>query len=121
MVFAEDCAKAGFWDTMTLFPMKLGLKLDRLTIGVLPIKTKLIYILNTPTWIDIMMKMMKPFLSAKMRKRIILVKDKDHERLLSDMGSKNCIPEGFGTIGGTMVTDVVTKTYYEDSDNVEDT
>jgi len=42
MCFCEAIGqKLGFWAMMTLVPMKLSMKLDRLTIGVLPIKMKL--------------------------------------------------------------------------------
>ena len=40
MVVAENVAQCGFWQCCTMMPMKLGIKIDRLTLGVLPIKMK---------------------------------------------------------------------------------
>jgi hypothetical protein len=48
LIFIESVAKLGIIKTMTLVPMKVGAKLDRLTIGVLPVKMNAIYILETP-------------------------------------------------------------------------
>lgn len=112
MVFAEDCAKIGFWDVMTLFPMKLGLKLDRLTIGVLPVKMKKLYILNTPVWCDLLMKMMGAFMSKKMKKRIVTVKDKDHAKAVDELGGAEYTLANFGGCNGTMISCVIEDTYF---------
>jgi hypothetical protein len=38
MAFCESIGNMGFWPMMTMVPMKLSAKLDRLTIGTLPVK-----------------------------------------------------------------------------------
>ena len=53
MCILENMASTGFWASMTMVPMKLGVKLDRLTMGVIPCKMKLIVILDTPRWMGI--------------------------------------------------------------------
>ena len=114
----------GMWEVMTMFPMDLGTKLDRLTIGTLPIKMKSCYILNSAKWLNIMMALIKPFMSKKMRSRMIMLqpdKKKDAEkeeetddnnkdnnktksniqqRLEDDLGI-DCIPKDFGGFTGT--------------------
>lgn len=71
MCFAEILGtKLGFWSMMTLFPMKLSVKLDRLTIGVLPVKMKMLVILDTPGWMSILMKIFGVFISKKMKSRM---------------------------------------------------
>lgn len=56
MVMCESLGRMGFYSMMTLVPMKLSAKIDRLTIGVLPVKMKLILCLDSPRWMSIMMK-----------------------------------------------------------------
>ena len=43
--------------------MDLGVKLDRLTIGILPIKMKLMLIADSPRWMSIMMGITMDFTS----------------------------------------------------------
>merc|ERR1712238_342851 len=73
VVLMEDLNKIGFWNCMTLIPMDVGAKMDRLTIGVLPVKMKAIYMFGAARWTQLMIGLMKPFLSKKMRERMIIV------------------------------------------------
>ena len=109
IVFVEDIAQLGFWSAMTLVPMKLSIKLDRLTIGVLPVKMKLLLIFDSPTWMDIMMKMFSVFMSKKMRSRMVVYKKEWH--VLTERLGQECIPAGFGECGGTLSTDPVLAAY----------
>ena len=101
MCFAEAIGqKLGFWAMMTLIPMKLSVKLDRLTIGVLPIKMKLLIILDAPNWMTILMKVFGVFLSKKMKQRIVVVKKDFH--LVGESFGTACIPKGFSECNGTV-------------------
>jgi len=97
MMIVENCEGLGFIEMMTLFPMKLGTKLDRLTMGVLPVKMEKCYITETPTWMKLFMKFMKVFMSKKLRDRIVLVQEWDD--LTTSLGEE-CIPKGFGKLKG---------------------
>ena len=92
MVFVENVAKIGFMETFTMMPMKLSAKLDRLTIGVLPVKMAACYILETPKWMNILMKFMGMFMSGKMKKRIVMLDDYDK---LKDLLGEECIIPSF--------------------------
>jgi len=73
MVYCQNMAKVKLWTSFSLIPPKLGLKLDKLTIGVLPIKMKNLFVLESPTWMTLLLGSMKPFLSKKMRSRIVIL------------------------------------------------
>lgn len=109
-VFVENCAKMGFMEMMTLFPMKLGVKLDRLTMGTLPVKMKACYILETAAWMDLLMKFMGMFMSKKLKQRIVNLKEwGDLERILG----KECIPKGFGKLEGSLEVDPLEEKYFK--------
>ena len=59
MAFVENIAHMGFWASMTMVPMKLGVKLDKLTMGVMPVKMKVLLCLDCPRWVSVMMKSMR--------------------------------------------------------------
>ena len=94
---------------MTLVPMKLGAKLDRLTIGVLPVKMKLILCLDSPRWMSIMMKVFGVFMSRKMRSRLKI--KKQEWAYVAECFGQACIPAGFGECGGTLGEDPVLDAY----------
>jgi len=110
ILFFESCGNVGFMDMMTMVPMKLGVKLDRLTIGVLPIKMKKFYILETPTWMDMLMKFMSMFMSKKMKSRIAVAKD--WSVVEEAVGGKESIPKGFGPLDGSLEMDPVESKYF---------
>lgn len=96
--FVQDMNKIGFWNCMTLIPLDLSAKMDRLTIGVLPVKLKAIHCFGCARWVHIMMGMMKPFMSKKMRGRIIMVTETvapDPQKYLDDLFARANIPDGF--------------------------
>ena len=108
MVFVENMDRAGFLDSMTLLPMKLSAKLDRLTIGVLPIKMNKMYILETPTWCSLLMKFLGAFMSKKMKQRIALLPEWAQ---LEEILGKDCVPKGFGKLEGCHEKDLVRSEY----------
>mmetsp|Transcript_40023 Transcript_40023/g.73929 ORF Transcript_40023/g.73929 Transcript_40023/m.73929 type:complete len:110 (-) Transcript_40023:118-447(-) len=97
---------------MGLFSIKLGLKLDRLTIGVLPVKMKRCFMLGSPTWWDILMKLMSPFMSKKLQQRIINVKDEECERFVKALGGVDYVPVGFNKCNGTLEKEIVSDTHF---------
>jgi len=111
LVFVQNVGMLGFWASMTMMPMKLSVKLDRLTMGVIPCKMKLILCLDCPRWINIMFKIMSLFISKKLMKRMKLFK-KDWNAVAEHLGAA-CIPDGFagGECGGTLKLDPVVTPY----------
>ena len=75
IVFISNFAKIGMVQCFTLMPAKLGAKLDKLTIGVLPIKMQCMYTFESPTWVNIFMKLIGMFMSKKMKERMVFMKD----------------------------------------------
>ena len=109
MVFIEDLAHKGFFQSITMFPLEVGVQLDRLTVGILPIKMKQIYVLGAAAWMKVLLGMMKPFLSKKMRKRIVTVGPKDAEQKVKDLvGGDEYIPVGVCEgLNGTLENDII--------------
>ena len=109
MVIVENCAKMGFFEMFTLMPMKLATKLDRLTIGVLPVKLVKIYVLETPGWMKAFLKFMGMFISKKLMKRIVYLEEWDEVE--KNVG-KECIPKNFGKLEGYLEVDKVKKDFF---------
>jgi len=108
MLVVENCDKIGFYKMITMMPMKLGTQLDRLTIGVLPVKTKKFYLLETPRWIDVFMKILGAFMSKKMKSRMYLCKD--WSEIENKLGGE-CIPKGWGKLEGSLDVGCVPEEY----------
>jgi len=110
ILLLEELDKIGFWNCMTLIPMDLSAKMDRLTIGVMPIKMKGIYMFGSPRWMSLMMGLMKPFLSKKMRERMISVPtdvEGSRQKFCDDLlGGRKYIPDnGFVGLKGDIPID----------------
>jgi len=112
IVFCEDVAKLGFIQSITLMPAKLSSKLDRLTIGVLPVRMTGMYLLSTPRWMDLFMKFMGMFMSKKMKDRMHPLKDSEWDKLEANLGGKDYILKGFGRLEGTLEADPIKDAYY---------
>lgn len=97
IVLVENIDKLGFWTSLTLMPPKLSAKLDRLTIGVLPVKIKQIYLLETSAWLKVFMALVSPFMSKKMKSRMTDL-DKDYATLCEALGGPEYSFEGFGKL-----------------------
>ena len=106
-VVVESMGHAGMMESMTAISMDVSTKLDRLTIGVLPIKMESCIIFNNPTWIRIVMALMTPFMGKKMRKRIVMLPNKTHPQAYFDetLGKEN-IPVDFAQLEGTIGKDI---------------
>ena len=89
--------------------MKLATKLDRLTIGVLPVRMQIIYMIETPTWVNVFMKILGVFMSKKMKERMVFLKQwSEMERV----GGPEAIPKGFGKANGTLEESVIEDAYF---------
>lgn len=109
MVVIQNINKIGMVECFTLMPAKLATKLDRLTIGVLPIKMQCLYMFESPTWVNILMKILGAFMSKKMKSRMVLFKDWNE---LEKIGGLEAIPKGFGKVNGTLEESVIEKEYF---------
>jgi len=114
IILLEDLNKIGFWNCMTLIPLDLSAKMDRLTIGVLPVKMKAIYMFGCARWMHLMMGLMKPFLSKKMRERMIIVTESvapDPQKYCDDLVGRANIPDGFMKLQGDVPHDAMIKKF----------
>mmetsp|Transcript_22147 Transcript_22147/g.52428 ORF Transcript_22147/g.52428 Transcript_22147/m.52428 type:complete len:375 (+) Transcript_22147:96-1220(+) len=112
VLLMEDLNKIGFWGAMTLIPLELSAKMDRFTIGVVPVKMKGIYAFGCARWMHLMMGLMKPFLSKKMRDRMFIITDStapDKQKYLDDLVGRDSIPERFMGLDGGSPPDVLIK------------
>lgn len=109
LVFIENLAYMGMIKMCTMMPMKLSTKLDKLTIGVLPIKMNACYMLETPRWVNIFMKLIGMFMSKKMKGRIVSLKEWVK---VEELVGKDCIPKGFGKLEGSLEVDPVEEKYF---------
>ncbi|KAL7543435.1 hypothetical protein ACHAXR_012711, partial [Thalassiosira sp. AJA248-18] len=109
MVFVQNLSKLGMIDCFTMMPAKLSTKLDRLTIGVLPIKMRCVYMFESPTWVNIFMKIIGVFMSKKMKERMIFLKNWDETEKI---GGVEAIPKGFGKANGTLEGGCVVEKYF---------
>ena len=107
MSFCECVGPVSFWSAMTLIPMNLSAKLDRLTIGTLPVKMKCIMILDPPKWMAVMMSIMGAFMSAKMKRRMMQLKKPDCWAGPAAQWGAGCVPRGFAECGGANTADPI--------------
>ncbi|KAL9188160.1 hypothetical protein ACHAXT_006538 [Thalassiosira profunda] len=90
-----NIAKIGMIECFTLLPAKLATKLDRLTIGILPIRMQKIYMFESPTWVNVFMKIVGVFMSKKMKERMVFLKDWSE---IDKIGGLEVTPKGRATI-----------------------
>lgn len=100
-MIVEDMGMIGFYKMATLVPPDLGAKMDRLTIGILPVKMKSIYIFGAARWMQLLMGLLKPFMSKKMRQRmVILPKKTNPQAFCEEKFTRQSIPKGFSSLEG---------------------
>jgi len=108
MILMENVHNVGMIHLFTMVPADLSAKLDRLTIGILPLKMNAIYLLHNPRWMSLLLTLMKPFLSKKMRQRMKII-NKDVEKSITDIVGLEGIPKGFCGIEGFVERDEFAK------------
>lgn len=110
----EDLGMIGFWKLATLVPHDVSAKMDRLTIGILPVKLKKIYIFGAAAWMNVLMALMKPFMGKKMRDRMeILSRKTDKQKFCDDLVTRKKIPVDFCGLTGEAPRDNHFETYKE--------
>lgn len=109
LVYIQNINKLGMVDCFTLMPPKLSTKLDRLTLGVLPIKMHCMYMFESPTWVNVFMKIIGVFMSKKMKERMVFLKSWSET---DKIGGLAAIPKGFGKVEGTMEESVIEDMYF---------
>jgi hypothetical protein len=108
LVVVQAMGFKGMIETFTMVPMDLGTKLDRLTIGVLPLKVKSIIMFNHRRWLSIVMTLLRPLLGKKMRQRITIVpKNQEPQAVLDEAVGRDSIPVGFGGLNGNVEEDII--------------
>lgn len=110
-ILINNIAKVGLWDAMTFVPPDVNAKLDRLTIGVLPVKNKKIILMECSGWLNVILAIIKPFLSKKMRNRIAPL-DNDYKELEEQLGGKEYVVKNFGRCDGLFTSDPVRTKYF---------
>jgi len=114
MVMMEGLDRVGMIEMFTFMPPDLSAKLDRLTIGILPVRMNACYILGAGRWLHVLLNLMKPFMSKKMRQRIIPLKKKDDPKTIVDNAvGEACIPKGFAGMEGTVEEDLLKQKYFK--------
>ena len=111
VIVVENIDKLGFFEAFTIISPKLGAQIDRLTIGVLPVKIKKFYLMETSRWIKCLMAVISPFMSKKMKSRIVVAKDWSVV-VEEAVGGKESIPKGFGPLDGSLEMDPVESKYF---------
>jgi CRAL/TRIO domain len=112
-VIVENCGRIGFFKMMTLVPMELSAKLDRLTIGILPVKMKAVHVFGAATWMHVIIGLMRPFMSKKMRERMIIINEKktDMQAYCDNLVTRKHIPKGFCGLQGEVERDAFYTTW----------
>ena len=114
VVLVYSIGKVGFMESLTLVPLELQHKFDSLSIGRLPIRVESIIFVNNPTWIKIVLTLVKPFLSWKMTRRLKLIPNKEDPRdyLESALGS-DCFPVNMMShqLQGTLEVDLISERF----------
>jgi hypothetical protein len=88
--------------------MDVGTKMDRLSIGILPIKMQAFYGFHNPGWMRVAVGLIKAFMSSKMRKRMVMIPNKENpQTVLEEVLGKDCIPCGITQLTGTIKQDIV--------------
>merc|ERR1719397_969420 len=72
----------------------LGTSITQFMLSCLPLKPKALYAVNSPWFISVILTIVKPFVSAKMKKRLFVI---DESELLQVFGVDQLPPE----VGGT--------------------
>ena len=93
VVVVLNMARVDLRTFLSMLPPNMERKIEKLTMGVLPIKTSQIYVTASPKWSKVFMTVAKPFLSQQMRERIVVLKS---AKELDDSLGADCVPDGFG-------------------------
>jgi hypothetical protein len=101
--------------TSQMVPIDLQQKIDRLTLGTLPVRVKTILLFNNPTWIRVLITIFSPFLSKKMKERITMISQTANVQSVVEqhVGGANFIPKGFAGFRDCTVTKDLVQELFE--------
>lgn len=109
MLIVEDANRLGLWTLLRAMPPQIQRQNHQLTWGVLPLKTKCVYVLRPGSGLHALMVASKPFVSAKMRRRIVVLRDEADIRshVVEGVGGVEYVPEHCCGLHGTSTKELV--------------
>ena len=112
LVVIDDMAEIGFWEYMTMLPLKVGISVDRFLISVTPLKAKNVLMMHRPKWAEIAYGLLSWFLNERMKSRVTMVEKGEEETILNKaVGGKAFIPSGFGNTNGQVEEDLIARNH----------
>jgi hypothetical protein len=117
MVYVQDLDSIGFLKVIGAFPLStVCAKLESLTSGCLPIKMKALYVMQPSSWASVLLALMRSFMSAKMRSRIIKVgaEENAQEIIAEAVGGTDFIPHACCNLEGTLELDIIFGKYIKE-------
>lgn len=111
IVCIEQMGNKSVMEYLNMIPMDLGAKLDRITVGIIPVKIKKLHFFNCARWMWIIAGLFAPFASSKMRKRFSLIRGNPQKKIDNEVG-RECIPTQMnGGLVGMVDTDILAKIF----------
>ena len=108
LVVVDDMAQIGFWEYMTMLPLKVGINVDRFLISVTPLKAKNVIMMHRPKWVEIAYGLLSWFLNDRMKSRVTMVEKGEEETVLNNaVGGSAFIPIGFSSANGMIEQDLI--------------
>ena len=112
LLVIDDMAQIGFWEYMTMLPLKVGISVDRFLISVTPLKAKNVIIMHRPKWAEMAYGLLSWFLNERMKSRVTMVEKGEEESILNKaVGGSAGIPVNFGNTNGEVENDLITQNH----------
>ena len=112
LVVIDDMAQIGFWEYMTMLPLKVGISVDRFLISVTPLKAKNVIMMHRPKWVEIAYGLLSWFLNDRMKSRVTMVENGEEETVLNDaVGGSAFIPFEFSSANGMIEQDLIARNH----------
>ena len=81
---SNNLDRVGFLSFMTMLPLQVGIKLDEFCICVVPLSTKLVTFVNTPSWAHFAYRILRTFLKRDMKRRVWFIDPRQQQTSLED-------------------------------------
>eukprot|EP00980_Cylindrotheca_fusiformis_P007739 scaffold1640_cov101-Cylindrotheca_fusiformis.AAC.6 len=108
LVFVNSLNQIGFWPFMQMLPLDLGMQLDEFLISIIPVKTKFVVLMERPSWAKFAYQLLRPFLQAKMRRRVAVIEKGQHPPgYLYEVVGRGSVPEGIQSYPGSKKADII--------------
>jgi len=92
VILFENLNKIGFFQAMSMIPPSVKSKIDKLSQGAGAIKLNKFIFYRPPGWMNIMMGIMKLFISKKLMMRMTSLGEEELETWMQSMGGKQVFP-----------------------------